>query len=478
MSMVIAPPKYEKSAWQGLLAGILLLGSNLAFAQTIQTSVSSLALSEGAAPTAFQIRLTSRPATNVTITVRRTSGDPDLRVGLPVTSGIPTNFGTSNAATITFTPTDWDVFQSVYVRAVSDPNLVESTAVLTLSGRLQGGATLPSRTITLSEVEANTQGLEFSTTQVVVPEGSSANFKVRLKSQPSGTAKYLVEKAGGDADVVISGGRILTFTPSNYNRYVEVSLRAAEDRDAANGVANYRVIDPTGVLPSTDITATEADNDRLRVIVDRSALSINEGSKGSVRIRLSAQPQSRTTVLLAMTGDPDVAISGAAQRFFTPANWNRFQTVNLTTSADADNLNDSAILSATAVGAEAASVSLSVRDLNLPLLRVISPNGGENRRRGETVSIVWTGSGNIGSSVRVELYREGNLDRTLISATENDGLYEWLIPADLRTGNNFQVRIVSNLNTKVADLSDYDFRIFPQTAIIPTVTPIPVDLDP
>jgi len=441
------------------------------------TSVSSLGLIEGAAPTAIQVRITSRPASDVIVTVRRTSGDPDLRVGIPVLTGIPTDFGPSSVATLTFTSKDWDVFKPLFVRAVSDPNLVESTATLTFSGQFFGGGALTPRTVSLSEIEADTQALEFSSTQLIVPEGGRATFKARLKSQPSSMARFLIEKAGGDADIAIASGRILTFTPTNYNRFVDVTITAAEDRDAANGIANYRVIDPTGILPSTDIVVTEADNDRLRVIVDRSALTINEGSKGALRIRLSAQPQSRTNVILSVEGDPGVAIAGAAQKSFTSANWNRFQTVNLSTSVDADNLNSMATLNATSTAAEPATVALSIRDLNLPLLRIISPNGGENRRRSETVSIVWAGSGNVGSSVRIELYREARLDRTLIATTENDGSYEWLIPADLRTGNNFQIRIVSNLNTKVFDLSDFDFRVFPQTAIIPTVTPIPADLD-
>ncbi len=99
----------------------------------IEVSVSSLTVKQGTtAPftkpsltvtqggTAdFTVSLTQAPTSDVTVTVARSSGDSDLSV--------------SSGASLTFTPGNWNVAQTVTLAAASDADTVNGSAVFTLS---------------------------------------------------------------------------------------------------------------------------------------------------------------------------------------------------------------------------------------------------------------------------------------------------------------------------------------------------------
>ena len=70
-----------------------------------------------------------------------------------------------------------------------------------------------------------------------------------------------VSRTAGDADLSVSGGSSLSFTPSDWNTPQTVTLSAAEDADAVNGTATITVA--SAGLSSVDVTASEADNDTM-----------------------------------------------------------------------------------------------------------------------------------------------------------------------------------------------------------------------
>jgi mannose/cellobiose epimerase-like protein (N-acyl-D-glucosamine 2-epimerase family) len=107
--------------------------------------------------------------------------------------------------------------------------------------------------------QAVSQALVVSTGNVTVPEGSTANFTVKLAAQPTGDVTVNVARTSGDADVSVQAGSSLVFTPTNWNTAQTVMLAAAEDADSANGSAAFTV-SATG-LTSKAVTASEADND-------------------------------------------------------------------------------------------------------------------------------------------------------------------------------------------------------------------------
>ena len=94
-----------------------------------------------------------------------------------------------------------------------------------------------------------------------------------------------------------------------------------------------------------------------------------------------------------------------------------------------------------------------------PSIIVNSPNGGESWHRGTSHNITWDSVGNVGSDVRIELYKDGSLNLKISSSTSNDGSYNWSIPSDQTIGSDYRIKITSTANSSHYDDSDNDFSI-------------------
>ncbi|MDC0709368.1 glycoside hydrolase family 48 protein [Stigmatella sp. ncwal1] len=98
-----------------------------------------------------------------------------------------------------------------------------------------------------------------SSSDVSVPEGATASFTVSLSSAPSSNVTVTVAKASGDADLFVSSGATLTFTPANWNVGQTVTVSAAEDADLTHGTAQFRLT--ASGFTAVAVNATELDND-------------------------------------------------------------------------------------------------------------------------------------------------------------------------------------------------------------------------
>ena len=125
--------------------------------------------------------------------------------------------------------------------------------------------------------------------EVAVPEGGTALFRVKLATLPLSDISVSISKvAGGDADISASPTE-LVFTPANWDVYQTVTVAAASDADIANGVATIRCAAAGG--PATDVIASEADNTPRLLVTDTTTLSVPEGQTASFRVKLSVQPE-------------------------------------------------------------------------------------------------------------------------------------------------------------------------------------------
>ena len=91
-------------------------------------------------------------------------------------------------------------------------------------------------------------------------------------------------------------------------------------------------------------------------------------------------------------------------------------------------------------------------------ITIISPNGGENWKRGTTQTIRWTSTGNTGSNVKIELLKNG-VASTIKSSTQNDGSTSWTISSSQTTGTIYRIRVTSTTNSAFMDISNNDFTI-------------------
>ena len=93
-----------------------------------------------------------------------------------------------------------------------------------------------------------------------------------------------------------------------------------------------------------------------------------------------------------------------------------------------------------------------------------SPQGsGWAWRVGQTGGVRWVGF--TGPTVRIELLKGSSLAATISSKADNNGAFNYLVPATMPPGSDYKVRITSNYNN-VSDSSDSSFRITP----VPKVT--------
>jgi uncharacterized protein (DUF1800 family) len=207
-----------------------------------------------------------------------------------------------------------------------------------------------------------------SATSLSVNEGASAQFGVRLSAAPAANVTVNVGRLSGDADLTVTSGATLTFTPANYATQQMVTIGAAEDADQTNGTAVLRA-SATG-LPNTDVNVSEVDNDNAAIAIQTSVatLSVNEGGSAQFGVRLSAAPAANVTVNVArLSGDTDLTVTGGATLIFTPANFATLQNVTISAAEDGDMTNGAAVIRASGTSLTAADVNASEVDNDVPI---------------------------------------------------------------------------------------------------------------
>ena len=319
----------------------------------ITLSASTLTVSEGN-EASYQVKLATRPAANVTVTVRRKSGS-DQDTHLSVKSG----------ASLTFTTTNWDTDQTVTLQAAEDDDHANGSAKFehTANG---GGYNNVKAELTATESDNDTAALTLSANARTVPEGGQATYRVKLATQPSGNVTVTVaRKTTGTQDphLSVKSGASLTFTKSNWNANQTVTLKAAEDPDDKHGTADF-----THTASGADygnvtaeLTATESDNDSPGLKLSTTTLSVPEDGEASYRVQLATLPDGDVTVAVARkTGadqDTDLSVKSGASLTFTTGDWNVDQTVTIEAGEDDDHVNGTAVFVHDASGTRYNNVS-------------------------------------------------------------------------------------------------------------------------
>jgi len=95
-------------------------------------------------------------------------------------------------------------------------------------------------------------------------------------------------------------------------------------------------------------------------------------------------------------------------------------------------------------------------------ISVTSPNGGETWTVGSYKTITWTYTGDPGY-LKIELLKGSSVVTTIASmankGVNGSGSYTWTIPISISTGSDYRIKITSNSNSSVSDISDDYFTI-------------------
>ena len=292
----------------------------------------------------YSIVLTSDPTADVTITI---SGHEDAELSL-------------NKTTLTFTSANWNIPQTVTVRAAEDDDSV-SDASVTLAHAVSGTgeyASVTAESVSVTITENDTAGVSIDPTALTVVEGQGKNYTVVLDSQPSADVSVTVSGHAG-TDITLGGTTLnaenqLTFTTVNWNTAQTVSVTAAEDDDAATdaSVTLAHAVTSTDTLyngaTAGSVAVAITENDSAGVSIDPTALIIQEGQSETYTVALTTQPSADVTVTISGHANTDITLSGIKlnkdhQLTFTSTNWDTAQTVTVAAAEDDDAATDASV---------------------------------------------------------------------------------------------------------------------------------------
>ena len=291
-------------------------------------SPQSLALSEGSSGS-FRVVLNAAPTGDVTVAL--TSNNAAVAPG---------------PGTLTFTTANWNVAQTVTVRALEDGDATAESATVTVdaSGGGYDAVAYETVAVTVTDNDAPGAGMTVSPESLTILEGSSGSFTVVLNAAPTGDVAVPVSSDHGA--VTVSPAE-LTFTPSDWNVARTVTVTAAEDEDEEDENAMLD-LDPSGggydgltegvVL----VTVSDGDLSGAGLTMAPASLTIAEGSSASFTLALAALPKGPVTV--ALSSDHGDVAAEPASLTFTPSDWNSAQTVTVSAAKDDDAANESATL--------------------------------------------------------------------------------------------------------------------------------------
>ena len=201
-----------------------------ATAKAIVLSPASLTITEEDTTGApYTVKLASQPSGDVTVIVSGLSGT-DL-----IISG--TTLNANDELTLSFTALNWDMAQTVTVKAAPDADPFGDTAFL-LHRATGGGYDSASKTLPVTVTDNDTAAIVLSPDSITVNEGDTTGttYTVKLSHAPTSAVTVTIGGHSG-TDLSVSGTALsatntLTFTASNWDMTQTVKVKAGEDGDA------------------------------------------------------------------------------------------------------------------------------------------------------------------------------------------------------------------------------------------------------
>ena len=203
--------------------------------QAIETSVSSVAVTEGATDT-VGVRLAFQPGGDVAVSAASAN----------------TATATASPSILTFTTSNWATYQYVTVSGTQDNDLVNGSTSLDLTS-----AGVPGVSVTLNVTDNDTQAFVTSVDTVFVTEGLDATVTITLAFQPPSNVTVLLSTDGLVATV--NPTVFSSLTPANYTTGFTAIIHGTEDANTVTD-GTLLTIQATGV-PAKSILVIVADND-------------------------------------------------------------------------------------------------------------------------------------------------------------------------------------------------------------------------
>ncbi len=303
---------------------------------------------------------------------------PDQDFVVAVTSLDPLA-ATVNAATLTFTPQNYNVPQLVEVTAAADAD----TRNEELQVKLAHGATEASTTV--SVVDDDQQLIVVDTTAATIPEGGTKAVKVHLAFEPDqNVVVSLTSDTPTAATVTPVDG--LTFTPGDYNADKTFTIKAEQDVDVDDATASVAVTSPSLATKTVAVTVDDDDVQHFLTDLNNNTIALNEGTPSTFSVSLAYKPSSNVSVTVASTDTGAVTVAPSPLTF-TPANYAVPQAVTITPVQDPDTLPESVTVNLTSTGITTLPVTAGVTDDDQQTLVVVGSSVTMNESATATFTV-------------------------------------------------------------------------------------------
>ena len=312
-------------------------------AQGVTVSKSALTVTEqNTTGNTYTVVLDTRPTADVMVTVFVPGGTDVTLTSLAFTSSTP------SSGTLTFTRAigtrNWNVAQTVTVKAGNDTDLTNDTVTLTHSA---------------ASTDGNYNGITIGSVVVTVEDNDTA--QVTGVAVTSGNAGLLVnwvavDNATGYKVQWKSGSRELRHHPAGHHHlgfdhkpydcqpHQRHGIHGAGDRDADRRQRRPALCDEVMGTPGAP-----------GVTVSTMALTVTEENTtgNTYTVVLDTQPTVSVTVTVAGHGGTDVTLTPSSGTLtFTTANWNTARTVTVKAGNDTDLTNDTVTLTHSAASTD------------------------------------------------------------------------------------------------------------------------------
>lgn len=295
------------------------------------TPTSGLVTSETGGSDSFTVALLSAPTANVTIAV--TTDDATE--------------GSAAPAQLVFTPTNFDVPQTVTVTGsddfVADGNQVYHVVLAAAVSADPAYDGLDPPDVTVSNTDNDTPGITVTPTSGLLTSelGDQATFTIVLNSEP--TANVTITLLSNDATEGSISPTSVTFTALNWFMPRTITITGKDDL-LADGNQPYTIVtnaatsaDPRyNGLNAANVSVTNLDNDTAAVVINADPLlPVSEnGTTATFTIVLTTQPTANVTCSFTSSDTTEGTVSPASVTF-TAANFATPQTVTVTGVDDA-----------------------------------------------------------------------------------------------------------------------------------------------
>lgn len=344
------------------------------------TPIAGLMTTEGGGTAEFTVVLTARPAADVTIPL--SSSDPS--------EGLP------DVSSLTFTPDNWNVEQTVTVTGQQDliaDGMVAYTIVLgpaTSTDPAYDG--LDPDDVSLVNIDDDVAGIAVVAPAILATSetGTQDSFVVVLQTEP--VADVTIDVRSSDTSEATVSPAQLVFTPANWNVPQTVTV-TGEDDFVVDGDQPFTIelgpavsADPVYAdLGADDIPGVNSDDDVAGIVVTPTSglVTTEGGGTDTFTVVLTSEPTSDVSIALSSSNPAEGTVSPTTLTF-TAANWDQPQTVTVTGVDDTVNDGDQAytIVLAPATSADPVYAGIdpddvSVTNLNDDLARIIvTPTSG------------------------------------------------------------------------------------------------------